>query len=983
MALTANKSTVPAASTSLPLIIGRHDELEELDLLLDSARRHQGRAIFLIGEEGIGKSRLVHEVTSRSRTRGMCVIRGRGSAVGPAIPLRPLAEALQRLSRSGKPLREGELGPYAGILGWLIPDFGGPCLIGDDPRKGIPSVITFAEAVLRMAATVGCDKGCLIVLEDLQYVDVETLAAVEYLVDNLDQQPIVLIGTMRADPCDALDVVCATAERNGAIVIKMAGLDREDVRALAASNLGVQPGDIPSHHADKLWQDSNGNPYVAGELLLARYPNELQLGGEARAEIPGTLTRRVVRRIDQLGPEGRSLLMVAAVVGRRFPLPVVQVVTGIGDADLLGYLQAATAAALVMADEPSPNWYLFTQPLTAEALLCQLTPAARARLSRRAAEAVEILYPALPYEWCHLAATLRLAGDDPMGACRVLATAGGRALAEGRLGPAADLLNRAWKLTADTGDAELRADVLNTLLVALTETGQIGSALRLADQLDELDRAGLNARRMAALLTRLGWVAGVAGRWGDGLTHMKEARALLGQDAAEPDMASSDVVTAWLALHMPGDGKGQVVEELARRIVSTAGQAGLPTVGCQAWLLLGTLARKHNIGEATVCFERAQALARTHHQAVWRLRALYQLGVNDWLTEGHTARLRKALQEAEALGAVSVGCDIDASIAFCHVLSGEYATATALIQGCRTEAHRLRLGETERYVLMVEATLAAHQGRRLEMEKALAEFTHLGGERSHLVPLSLGLARTFCALLEEDLGRARQELAEAIHHHDAAEPSVYPLTGRHGLHLLLEAIAGRASWPEYEKIIVSPASRLRWNRQFVLFAHAVLLGHEGRSAEAAVTMIQAEQAAAPFGMALHLGLRLAAEAAIADSWGEPAVWLRRAEEYFHDASISAPAIACRALLRLTGTAAPQRRDGVKRVPAALRKLGVTPREYEVLQLLVSRPGNRAIANRLHISPRTVEKHVANLMLKTEQPDRSALCEFATELSDPR
>src|SRR5262245_49815150 len=98
---------------SVPLIIGRDDELEDLERLLESARNRQGRAVFLIGEEGIGKSRLVHEVTSRSLARGMCVMRGRGSAVGSAIPLRPLTEALQRLCRSGGPLGEGELGPYA------------------------------------------------------------------------------------------------------------------------------------------------------------------------------------------------------------------------------------------------------------------------------------------------------------------------------------------------------------------------------------------------------------------------------------------------------------------------------------------------------------------------------------------------------------------------------------------------------------------------------------------------------------------------------------------------------------------------------------------------------------------------------------------------------------------------------------------------------------------------------------------------------
>jgi DNA-binding NarL/FixJ family response regulator len=62
----------------------------------------------------------------------------------------------------------------------------------------------------------------------------------------------------------------------------------------------------------------------------------------------------------------------------------------------------------------------------------------------------------------------------------------------------------------------------------------------------------------------------------------------------------------------------------------------------------------------------------------------------------------------------------------------------------------------------------------------------------------------------------------------------------------------------------------------------------------------------------------------------------------------------------------------------LRKAGVTVREFEVLRLLVDRLGNREIATRLHLSPRTVEKHVASLMAKTGRPDRIALAEFAAD-----
>jgi DNA-binding NarL/FixJ family response regulator len=73
------------------------------------------------------------------------------------------------------------------------------------------------------------------------------------------------------------------------------------------------------------------------------------------------------------------------------------------------------------------------------------------------------------------------------------------------------------------------------------------------------------------------------------------------------------------------------------------------------------------------------------------------------------------------------------------------------------------------------------------------------------------------------------------------------------------------------------------------------------------------------------------------------------------------------------------RVAADRVPERLRVLGVTEREYEVLLLMADRPDNRALAARLFISPRTVEKHVASLVLKTEQPNRAALNAYAAGL----
>ncbi|HEX4725337.1 MAG TPA: helix-turn-helix transcriptional regulator [Pseudonocardiaceae bacterium] len=217
----------------------------------------------------------------------------------------------------------------------------------------------------------------------------------------------------------------------------------------------------------------------------------------------------------------------------------------------------------------------------------------------------------------------------------------------------------------------------------------------------------------------------------------------------------------------------------------------------------------------------------------------------------------------------------------------------------------------------------------------------------------------------------------------ADHPTTFYLAGPHGTHLLLGVLAGTAGWPEYTAVTETAPGRMRWNRQFSMLAEAVLHGRDGDVTAAEHAMSQAQQLAEPYPTTRHLGLRLVAEAAYTDGWGDPVGWLRRAEEYFHQADVAPVAIACRALLRQFGAPVQQRRTGTDRVPGDLRELGVTVREYEVFELLAHRLGNRGVADRLHISPRTVEKHVASLLVKTGQQDRYRLVEYATtRLSGP-
>lgn len=960
-----------------PTLIGRDHELRTIERAVGGARAGHGRAVFVVGEAGIGKSRLAGTAAGRASAAGMRVLRGRGSAIGAAIPFRPLTEALLSLLRDGEPIDVTELGPYGPVLARLTPDWGQPAADQDGW-----SLVILAEAVLRLAGLAGREHGCVLSLDDLHDADAETLAVVDYLVDNLDRQPVALLGTLRPEPGPALELVRAAAQRGTGLLVELDRLDRAALHQMAGACLHVDPAEVPETVVDLLWAGSAGNPFLIEELLagmvdgavLTPGPDGWRVPERLPDRVPAPLVRSMARRVDPLTPTVRDLLSVASVLGRRFPLALLRRTTGLAEPELRGHLRDELVAHLIGPDEQTPGWYAFRHPLVLEALLCLLSPAERAGLARRAADAVQDAHPDLPGEWCQLAATLRWDAGEPRPAGLLFAEAGRRALAQGAAGSAVTLLDRAHGLLADA-DASARAGVLESLLYALAEAGLIERAFASASLLDELG-GGLDPRRRAQLHTRLAWAAAVTGRSADGQAQVEFARALLGPDAAPPDAAAVDVVAAHLALDLPGPDQLRTAEELARRAATVAEAVPLPVVACQAWQLLGALTRPRDPDEATACLERARSIAVRHDLTIWEIHALVRLGNDDALRDGNVDRLEQVRRAATRAGAVTARYQAEASLVLQAILRGDFDAATALADQILAATTRLRLVEMTQYVLLLRAVHAGHRGQRRELRQALAEFRRAGGDQAQHAPRVHGLAGAFCALLEENRDRALAESTRALRAEEA-NPTIFHLAGRYGLDLLLRALAGEADWAAYRSITAMPASRLRWDRQFATFARAVLAGRSGRPAEATAAVAEALRLGEPYAMGRHLGLRLVSEAALADDWGSPVEWLRTAEEYFHGAQMPAVAGACRALLRRAGVSAGQRRAGADEIPPRLRTVGVTVREYEVLRLLAGRLSNREIAERLHLSPRTVEKHVASLVTKTGQPDRIALAALAT------
>jgi len=970
-----------------PLLIGRSEEIEELDAVLVDAQRGSGAAVFVSGEPGVGKTRLAAEVVGHALDADMVVLRGRCSTTGPPVPFRPVTEALLSLMRNGHGNLAERLGPYRPILGRLVPD-----LAVGGAAEGDGTLVVLAEAVLRLITLAGERRGCLLAIEDLHDADVETLAVIEYLAGNLRDQPVVVLATVRSEPSAAIELAGAITQRGEGRTLLLRRFGAQDVHEIVAGCLGTGPGQVSPEVSRRVFDDSAGNALIVEELLysmraaddLVRVQDRWRLVERPSPRVSPTLIQIAMRRAERLGPQGVRLLSVAALLGRSFPLSVVRQVLGIDYRDLMEHLQSAVAAQLLAPDERGPDWYAFQHPLTVEAMRTSLPPIERAELATGAADAVAAENPELTGEWCHIVAALRVLAGQHWEAALLYLEVGRRALADGAPGTAVAALDDAeGLLNADGGrhGADQQREILETLLFALADTGQFDRALEVAERIRRLG-AGSDTQRQLDLHVRLAWAGQVAGRWAEGAAQVELARALLTPDAAEKQTVPIDAVDAYLTMSGPASDRVRRSEALGWLAVRGAERIDSPSTACQAWYALGFVIRERDLAESDLCFRRMLTLAVDNNLTSWHNYALTGLGGNAWLADADPAGLLRARTEALHSGGISLAHNASAVLGLDAVLRGEFDRAATEIDECLAEASRLKLVAVVRYALMAKVVLAAHRVDREAMRAAVAEFAASGGMQSREAPLASGLGLAFSALLQEDGDTARIRLGE-IAEEWARQPSTFYLAGSHGLKVLLDVLDGRADADTHAAVAASTPGMMRWNRQFVLMAEAVSLGAQGRAPEAEEAFAEAYRLAEPFPTARFLGLRLLAEPAVRDGWGRPDEWLREAEEFFHRAGVIPIASACRAMLRQRGATVRQRRAGTERVPAELRKLGVTSREYEVFELLPSRLGNKALAGRLHISFRTVEKHVASLVMKIGQTDRAALVERATAMQAGR
>jgi ATP/maltotriose-dependent transcriptional regulator MalT len=249
---------------------------------------------------------------------------------------------------------------------------------------------------------------------------------------------------------------------------------------------------------------------------------------------------------------------------------------------------------------------------------------------------------------------------------------------------------------------------------------------------------------------------------------------------------------------------------------------------------------------------------------------------------------------------------------------------------------------------------------------------HLAMDMPDLAPDSRSYApaiRAFAALLSHDLGAAKALLdraAEPIDRHESTAPLAH-----FGLWTVVASLVQGEAEMARAALRRRPGLLRRANQGALYYADAIVAGCRGDRTTAEQAFLAGDGLLARvewWGRLLRL---FTLEAAIADGWGSPVPLLRADLTAFEQGGDTQLARICRDLLRRAG--APTRRGrGNSAVPPDLRARGITSRELDVLTLVGDGLSNAAISQRLFLSPRTVETHVANLLLKSGVANRSEL-----------
>jgi class 3 adenylate cyclase/tetratricopeptide (TPR) repeat protein len=508
---------LPQALRGVPPIgyVGRDGERERLEELWSQARQGERRVALISGEPGIGKTRLATHTALQCHAEGAAVLFGR-CAEDLGAPYGPWIEALSTyVENAPTEVLEPHVERHGGELTRLVPALARRLPDTPDPRGSDPETERYLlfGAVLGLLEEAAGMAPVVLVLDDLHWADVQSLALLRHVVTKTSGSRLAVLGTFRDSELDRqhplTDVLAALRREEGVERVSLTGLGSDDVVAIMEAAAGHGMDDTGVALAQEIASETDGNPFFVAELLrhlsesgvlAQRADGRWELKGElAELGMPQSVREVIGRRVERLGEKTRGVLTVAAVIGREFDVDLLERVAREDEDELLDLLERAVESSLLVESAAQPGRFAFAHALINHTLYEEHGATRRARLHLRIAEALEELCGADPgprlaelaHHWSAATASI-----DPSKAVDYSRRAAERALGELAPDEAVKWFSHALELEQQRPDGAEgeRCDLLIGLGEAQRQTGEpefrgtLLEAGRLAERLGDGER---------------------------------------------------------------------------------------------------------------------------------------------------------------------------------------------------------------------------------------------------------------------------------------------------------------------------------------------------------------------------------------------------------------------------------------------------------------------------------------------------------------
>lgn len=392
MAQTELMQPQPLATPEYPLV-GRQSAYQRLREMWPKTMQTGVQLVCISGEAGIGKTRLAEELLMAVQRQGYATVRTRAYALEGRLAYTPLADWLRSPPLQGNLANLDAL--WRSEVARLLPE-----LLIQDPALAAPQPLAerwqqkqFFEA-MRHAFTVN-PQPLLLLLDDLQWCDPETLAWLQYLFDTAPQTPLLIVGTVRSDEvgnAHPLHKLRRMLQQGGQLTtIDLTPLSAEETAALGAQ---VAQHVLNSRAATQLYQATAGNPLFVIESVRAG--DKADTGSTASAEqhpqtiLPPKVYAVIEARLAQLSPVAHTLAQIAAVIGRAFTIPLLITASQQAEEQVVQGLDELWQRRLVR--EEGNARYDFSHDRIRDVAYAESSPVRRPLFHQRVALALEKLH---------------------------------------------------------------------------------------------------------------------------------------------------------------------------------------------------------------------------------------------------------------------------------------------------------------------------------------------------------------------------------------------------------------------------------------------------------------------------------------------------------------------------------------------------------------------------------------------------------------